>query len=135
MTISGAAVIPPVVLPANTATSVTGEGVVTLGGQVYTAYAAGSSRVVVDGHTVEPGSATVVNGETISLSGTDLIVMSGTVTSSEGLGGAIMSGLNGPGGPASTSTAVTYYTGASEHIKPARWLEGLVVVMLAAFIL
>ncbi|KAK5123608.1 hypothetical protein LTR85_002646 [Meristemomyces frigidus] len=111
-------------------TAAAGEGIVTIGGQVYTAYADGSSRVIVDGQTVYPGATTMINSETVRLSGTDLVAVSGSVTSTEGLGGAIMSGLNGPGGPSSISAAVAY-TGASQHRRPAAWMIGLATGMVA----
>lgn len=98
------------------------QQLVTLGGQTYTAYAAGSSAVVVDGQTVSQGTATVIDGETVSLSGTDLVVASGTVTSTEGIGGAIMSGLGGTQVSAATASPSAPYTGgaASEVLRPLR---------------
>jgi hypothetical protein len=77
-------------LPASTAA----EELVTLGTAVVTAFAAGSSALVIEGVTVsEGGPAEVINGETVSLNGTQLVVASGSSTTTEGLGGAIMSGL------------------------------------------
>lgn len=113
-------------------TAAAGEGVVTLGGQVFTAYADGSSRIVVDGQTINPGTVTVIDGETVSLSGTNLVIVSGTATSTEGLGGAIISGLNEPGAPAATS-APEAYTGAGRHLTLSRWLWCLAMGAAALF--
>ncbi|KAK3067369.1 hypothetical protein LTR53_015805 [Teratosphaeriaceae sp. CCFEE 6253] len=69
--------------------------VVTIGDQTFTAYAAPSSVLVIDGVTVRPGTPTAVAGATVNISGTNLIVDSASATSTEGLGGAIISGLGG----------------------------------------
>ena len=68
---------------------------VTLGGSTYTALTTSASLLVIDGHTVEPGKTTVINGETMVLSGTHLVVEKATASSTRGLGDAIASGLGG----------------------------------------
>ncbi|KAK5726722.1 hypothetical protein LTR15_002610 [Elasticomyces elasticus] len=84
---------------------------VTIGDQTYTAYATASSALVIAGVTVHPGSATLINGETVILSGTNLLVDSGTATSTEGLGAAIISGLGGS--QSSSSSSPEAFTGAA----------------------
>ncbi|KAK5121915.1 hypothetical protein LTR85_004487 [Meristemomyces frigidus] len=78
------------VLPTATAQ----QQIVTVGGHTYIAYAT-SSAIIIDGTTIYPGSATVLNGETVILSGTNLVIAFGNDVSTEGLGAAIMSGLDG----------------------------------------
>jgi hypothetical protein len=68
---------------------------VTLGDSTYTALTTSGSLLVIDGHTVEPGKTTVINGETMVLSGTHLVVAKATASSTRGLGDAIASGLGG----------------------------------------
>ncbi|KAK5687054.1 hypothetical protein LTS10_001191 [Elasticomyces elasticus] len=96
-------------LPANVPNSAT--QLVTIGDQTYTAYATASSALVIDGVTVHPGGATLNNGETVSLIGTNLLVASGTATSTEGLGAAIISGLGGS--QSSSSSSLEAFTGAA----------------------
>ncbi|KAK5734259.1 hypothetical protein LTR17_009090 [Elasticomyces elasticus] len=84
---------------ATTPLSVFTEGTVQLNGQVFTIYPGGSSRVVIDGQTVVPGYATAIYGATLSLQGSDLLVIDGTSTSTEVLG-------TGLSGPSKTSSAV-----------------------------
>ena len=82
----------------------------TLGRTIVTAYAAGSSVLVIDSVTIsEDGPAWVIDGETVSLAGTQLIIASSstTTTTMEGLVGAILSGIGATG----TSTPAAY-TGA-----------------------
>ncbi|KAK5125646.1 hypothetical protein LTR85_011920 [Meristemomyces frigidus] len=107
------------------------QQLVTLGGQIYTAYAAGSSVVVIDGQTVLPGTAMVIDGETVSLSGTDLVVVSGTVTSTEGLGGAIMSGLGGTQVSAATAGSPALYTGGAASATSRPFGAAACVVLVA----
>ncbi|KAK5708633.1 hypothetical protein LTR17_020523 [Elasticomyces elasticus] len=77
---------------ATTQLPVSTEGTVQLNGQVFTVYPGGSSRVVIDGQTVVPGYATAIYGATLSLQGSDLLVIDGMSTSTEVLG----TGLSGP---------------------------------------
>ncbi|KAK4898620.1 hypothetical protein LTR27_003792 [Elasticomyces elasticus] len=84
---------------------------VTIGDQTYTAYATASSALVIDGVTVQAGSAIPINGETVRLSGTNLLVASDTATSTEGLGAAIISGLGGS--ESSSSSSPEAFTGAA----------------------
>jgi len=85
---------------------------VTIGGQTFTAFAAPSSALIIDGVTLLPGGTATVAGETVQLSGTDLIIASGTATSTEGLGPAIISGL---GGGQSSVTPAAYTGGAARR--------------------
>ncbi|KAK5116445.1 hypothetical protein LTR62_007993 [Meristemomyces frigidus] len=71
--------------------------VLTLGTNVVTAYAAGSSAIVIGGQTIRPGAVTVIDGETLSLRGTNLVLVSGSKTTTENVAGAIMSGLDAGG--------------------------------------
>lgn len=105
-------------LPTGVATKV-GQ-VVTLGSQTFTAYAAGvSGGVIVDGETVYPGTPTVIAGETVQLTGTDLVVASGTATSTEGLGSAIMSGLGSVSAAATGGTSTPEpFTGDGPVSRP-----------------
>ncbi|KAK5708304.1 hypothetical protein LTR97_000844 [Elasticomyces elasticus] len=96
-------------LPGNVPASAT--QLVTIGDHTYTVYATASSALVIDGVTVHPGSATLINGETVILSGTNLLVDSGTATSTEGLGAAIISGLGGS--QSSSSSSPEAFTGAA----------------------
>ncbi|KAK3624583.1 hypothetical protein LTR56_020930 [Elasticomyces elasticus] len=96
-------------LPANVPAPAT--QLVTIGDQTYTAYATASSALVINGVTVNPGSATLINGETVRLSGTNLLVASDTATSTEGLGAAIISGLGGSS--SSSSSSPEAFTGAA----------------------
>ena len=90
---------------------------VTIGSQVYTASLAASSGVVIAGQTLYPGTTAVIAGETVQVSGTNLIVVSGTATTTEGLDGAIISGIGG-----GTSTAsVEPFTGAGNRLH-VPWL-------------
>jgi hypothetical protein len=100
LTVTGASVTAfatPVLLPGgdNDDDSDNERQLVTLGGSTYTALATGGSLLVIDGHTVEPGETTVINGETVVLSGTKLEVAKPTASSTRGLGDAIASGLGG----------------------------------------
>ncbi|KAK3661253.1 hypothetical protein LTR56_000376 [Elasticomyces elasticus] len=105
LVINGTATTP---LPGST------EGTVRLNGQVFTIYPGGSSKVVIDGQTVVPGYATAIYGATLSLQGSDLLIIDGTSTSTEVLGtvlsGPITTGLTvatdsvgAASGPTSTS--------------------------------
>ncbi|KAK5676313.1 hypothetical protein LTS10_011125 [Elasticomyces elasticus] len=85
---------------ATTPLPVSTKGTVQLNGQVFTVYPGGSSRVIVDGQTVVPGYATAIYGATLSLQGSDLLVIDGTSTSTEVLGTVLS-------GPFTTSSAAT----------------------------
>ena len=60
-----------------------GVAVVSMGSQVFTASAAPSGAIVIDGQTIAQGSTVTMDGETVYLSGTQMIVASGTVTETE----------------------------------------------------
>lgn len=84
---------------------------VTIGSQTFavTPLTGLAGGVVVAGQTLHPGSAGVtIAGQIISLApdGSDIVVGSGTARVTEGIGGAIMSGLNGPS-TADTSASTT----------------------------
>ncbi|KAK5744925.1 hypothetical protein LTR17_001676 [Elasticomyces elasticus] len=118
-----------VTLPANAQASAT--QLVAIGDHTYTAYAAASSALVIDGVIVHPGSATLIIGETVRLSGTNPLVASGTATSTEGLGAAIISGLGGSQSSASSSPET--FTGAATSRDGMKGLSN--VLMLVALCL
>ena len=99
LTVTGASVTAfatPVLLPGdNDYGDDSGNQLVTLRGSTYTALATSGSLLIIDGHTVEPGETIIINGETVVLSGTRLVVAGATITSAQGLGDAIMSGIGG----------------------------------------
>jgi hypothetical protein len=78
-----------------------------------------SPAFVIDGATLTQGETTTINGDTVVLSSTDLVVASGTATSTEGLGGAIMSGLGASGvsATAAGSTSAPVPKGAAPRLR------------------
>lgn len=87
-TAGGESDLPAVILlPANP------EQLITLGGRTYTAHVTDGSLLVLGTQTIRPGVTTVINGESLVLSGTNLIRATVTSTSTTGLGDAIMSGI------------------------------------------
>ncbi|KAK3628898.1 hypothetical protein LTR56_018383 [Elasticomyces elasticus] len=114
-----------VTLPANVPASAT--QLVTIGDQTYTAYATASSALVIDGVTVHPGSVTLIKGETVRLSGTNLLVASETATSTEGLGAAIISGLGGS--PSSTTGSPETFTGTATSERKTMFLSNVLVLV------
>jgi hypothetical protein len=92
----------PVILPANA------EQPITIGDKTYTAHITDGSLLVLGTETVRPGFTTVINGGTLLLTGSDLLLATSTSTSTRGLGKPIMSGLGGEsesGGKKTGSTA------------------------------
>jgi hypothetical protein len=92
----------PVILPANA------EQPITIGDKTYTAQITAGSLLVLGSQTIRPGFTTVINGETLLLTGSNLLLATGTSTSTRGLGGSIMSDLGGEsesGGKKTSSTA------------------------------
>lgn len=79
----------PVILPVNPAQ------LVTIGDKTYTAHITDGSLLVLGSQTIRPDFTTVINGETLLLTGSNLVLATGTSTSTRGLGEPIMSG---PGG-------------------------------------
>jgi len=92
----------PVLLPENP-----GQ-LITLGDKTYTAHITTGSLLVLGGQTIRPGFTTVINGETLLLTGSNLVLATGTSTSTRGLGESIMSGISDEsesGGKKASSTA------------------------------
>ncbi|GAB7336076.1 hypothetical protein MBLNU13_g08884t1 [Cladosporium sp. NU13] len=79
----------PVLLPGKS------EQLITVGDKTYTAHITAGSLLVLGSQTIRPGFTTVINGETLLLTGSNLVLATGTGTSTRGLGGSIMSGLDG----------------------------------------
>lgn len=87
---------------------------ITIGGSAYTAHAVESSMVIIDGHTVRPDATTVIDGESVFLSGTSLVVATGTSTSTPGPGDESGSGVDvTQEGDASRSSPVAEQTGSA----------------------
>lgn len=92
--------------------------------------------VIVGSQTLLPGgSAVVVNGETVSAatgSGGGVVVVSGMVTSTEGLGGYINSGLGGGDSTGSTTeSSPAQYTGEAARIGvTCWWLGGFLTIVV-----
>ncbi|KAK4986327.1 hypothetical protein LTR50_005374 [Elasticomyces elasticus] len=92
---------------------------VTLGGSVYTVLPTVSSGLVLGTQTLHPGSQITIAGETLSLApgGSGIVVVSGGVTTTDGLAAAILSGLagmaTGTGTAAVTGTKVSGASGTS----------------------
>jgi hypothetical protein len=92
----------PVILPASP------EQLLTIGDKTYTAHITDGSLLVLGSQTIRPGFTTVINGETILLTGSNLLLATGTSTSTRSLGESVMSGLGGAsesGGKKTSSTA------------------------------
>lgn len=69
------------------------------------------SAIVIASQTLHPGgSAVTISGETHSLpsSGSGIVVVSGTMTSTEGLGGYIWGGIGGSDRSGAGDTPATY---------------------------
>jgi len=79
----------PVILPAKP------EQLITIGDETYTAHITAGSLLVLGSQTIRPGFTTVINGETLLLTGSDLLLATGTSTSTRSLGGSIVSSLGG----------------------------------------
>lgn len=90
-----------VLLPANP------SQLVTIGDNTYTARITDGSLLVLGTQTVRPGVTTVINGETLLLTGSNLVQATGTSTSTRGLGDAIMSGIGGSSSSDSDASSET----------------------------
>jgi hypothetical protein len=88
----------PILLPADS------EQLITIGDHTYTAHITDSSLLVLGSQTITPGVIAVINGETLLLNGTNLVLATGTSTSTRGLGSPIMSGIGGESGSQKGST-------------------------------
>lgn len=91
----------PVILPASP------EQLFTIGDKTYTTHVTAGSLLILGSQTIRPGFTTVVNGETLLLTGSNLLLATGTSTSTRGLGKPIMSGIGGEsesGGTSSTAS-------------------------------
>lgn len=94
----------PVLLPANP------SQLITIGDNTYTARITDGSLLVLGTQTIRPGVTTVINGETLLLTGSNLVQATGTNTSTRGLGDAIMSGIGG--GSSSSDSDASSETGS-----------------------
>lgn len=92
----------PVLLSANP------EQLITIGDKTYTAHITTGSLLVLGSQTIRPGFTTVINGETLLLTGSNLVLATGTSTSTRSLGESIISGISDGsdlGGKETSSTA------------------------------
>jgi len=92
----------PVLLPGNP------EQLITIGDKTYTAHITTGSLLVLGSQTIRPGFTTVINGKTLLLTGSNLVLATDTSTSTRGLGESIMSGISEEsksGGKQASSTA------------------------------
>lgn len=62
----------PVLLPAKP------DQIVTIGDKTYTAHLTDGSLLVLGSHTIRPGFTTVIDGETLLLTGSNLVLATGT---------------------------------------------------------
>ncbi|KAK5700645.1 hypothetical protein LTR97_005162 [Elasticomyces elasticus] len=115
---------------ATTPLTVSTEGTVQLNGQVFTIYPGGSSKVVIDGQTVVPGYATAIYGATLSLQGSDLLVIDGTSTSTEVLG-TVLSGPIKTGSAAATNSAGAASGPTSTSGIGRRWMVSYAGICIA----
>ncbi|KAK4992338.1 hypothetical protein LTR66_006296 [Elasticomyces elasticus] len=102
--------------------------IVTLGGSVYTVLPTVSSGLVLGTQTLRPGSQITIAGETLSLApgGSGIVVVSGGVTTTDGLAAAILSGLAGMATGAGTEvTTGAKVSGASGTSVPASTAPGI----------
>ncbi len=104
-----------------------GPDLLTLGGQVYTANSA--TNFIIAGQTLTPGGTITVDGTPISLApaATDVVVGTSTI----GIGGYVLNGLNGGGGSGvGGNGSVVQFLGEGQGLKGLRavWLFGLVLV-------
>jgi hypothetical protein len=97
----------PVILPANA------EQLLTIGDKTYTAHITDGSLLVLGSQTIRPGFTTVVNGETLLLTGSNLLLATGTSTSTRGLGKPIMSGIGGESESGETSSTASQSSDSS----------------------
>jgi hypothetical protein len=107
----------PVLLPADP------EQLVTVGDHTYTVHITDGSLLVLGSQTIRPGITTVVNGETLLLNGTNLVLATGTSTSSRGLGNPIMSGIGGGSENEKGSTATESSESSAAPAEPTSGAE------------
>lgn len=119
----------PVILPAGS------QQLVTIDGSTYTAHATKGSLLVVDGQTISPGATAVINGETVYLTGSNLVQSTGTSKSTHGLGDAIMSGIGGGDESTSTAEEVAEQTTSGAERNAVSVSMGSLVVAVFALIL
>ncbi|KAK4992693.1 hypothetical protein LTR66_006223 [Elasticomyces elasticus] len=126
-----------IVINGHTSTLSSGSGTVTLSvgsHQLTLTPLTVPSAIVIASQTLYPGgTAITVGSETLSLpaTGGGIVVASGSVTSTQGLGGYIWSGLGGSATAAGSTPAA--YTGGSEALQARRvmWVVGAGLVSLA----
>lgn len=119
------------------------EQLVTVGGSTYTAHITDGSLLVLGSQTLTPGVTTVINGETLLLTGSDLVLATGTSTSTRGLGDAIMSGVGGgstredstPSQTADSSSAEPTSGAGQNSMSNMRVLVGGAVSLMFALVL
>jgi len=103
----------PVLLPAGP------EQVITIGDKTYKAHITDGSLLVLGSQTIRPDVTTVINGETLILNGTDLVLATGMSTSTRGLGESIMSGIDGESGSEKGSDATETSESPASTAEPA----------------
>ena len=90
---------------------------------------------MVDGKTLTPGGVITVSGTPISLavdaSQTDVVVG----TSTQMLGGVIMSGFGGPGASPTGGSTVVPFGGGAGRVRMEWWRVGGVVLGLVSVIM
>lgn len=91
----------PVLLPANP------EQPITIGDKTYTAHLTDGSLLVLGSQTIRPGFTTIIDGETLLLTGSNLVLATGTSTSTRGLGESSTSGIGGESKSAGQKTSST----------------------------
>lgn len=126
----------------STLSAVSGLSALSLGTQTLMLTPLGSA-VVFASQTLYPGGpAITVAGETISLqaTGSSVVVAAGGATSTEGLGGYILSGLGGSGGSTSgslgagvTNSGVVPFTGGSAKLSIG-WTNWNIAVVIAGLV-
>jgi hypothetical protein len=102
----------PVLLPADS------EQLITVGDKTYTARITDGSLLVLGSQTVKPGVTTVINGETLLLTGSNLVLATGTSTSTRGLGDAIISGIGGGSSDSESGGSVGESTDSASAAEP-----------------
>lgn len=109
--------------------------VITFGGSAYLENSA--SDFVIDGQTLSKGGVITVDGTPVSFpaAGTAILVMGGdTGTDTVGLGGLIMSGINGPSTPttAAGGASVSIFRGGGNSERGSMWT--LVLLEMVSFL-
>lgn len=112
------------------------ERLVTIGGIVHTAHATEGLLWVVNGQTVGSGVTAVVNGHTVVMEGTNIIVATGTITSTHRLGDDMGEGFDGKAEIVilSATPEPTAEQATSDARKPRALLMLFVIVVFSLFL-